>query len=447
MGPQQIPSSTQRQCPSGTVTGCRFGEYETYFSIPFSTTSTDFSEPKLLFHAGNISAETPEARDVGLSITVPIGTRAGQDLPVIAFIHGGRYEHGHYDSPGYTGKGFAKSGCIFVSIGYRRQFEGFANFPGSIPGQYRGVQDCATALEWLQHNIESFGGDPTNITLMGQSAGGGIALWLSRRDHYCGAFRRVIALSPAFPRQGFHTRIKTLNLLTLGKGTKEYLTELSIEKRSRIYWRFRNFYLDDMALGPYPFDPEEFAEVPMLLSSTREEMFLEPTAKLFDSLRMHKLVIQTRGRTFGTTNPKRYIEEMERLGLNRISGHFIGDSTIRRWVSSTAEHAPGPRWLMEFTGVEGLPACHCVDLPLIFNDLYTNPPRITQLLGPNAPKTHAQLAQKVHDIALSFARGETPQWPKYSPQSRICRSISLNGNISVSHDPLRIIRESFACAA
>ena len=108
-----------------------------------------------------------------LNIFAPATTE--KKLPVIVYIHGGGYTGGcghekHFDEPGWPQKG-----VIGVTINYRLGPLGFAVLPclkeeAGKTGNY-GLYDQLTALQWVKHNIESFGGDPNRITLMGQSAG------------------------------------------------------------------------------------------------------------------------------------------------------------------------------------------------------------------------------------------------------------------------------------
>ena len=96
-------------------------------------------------------------------------------LPVLVYIHGGGFTGGcghekHFDEPDWP-----KKGVIGVTINYRLGPLGFAMLPelkeeAGKTGNY-GLYDQLTAIQWVRHNIESFGGDPDNITIMGQSAG------------------------------------------------------------------------------------------------------------------------------------------------------------------------------------------------------------------------------------------------------------------------------------
>ena len=94
-----------------------------------------------------------------------------EKLPVIIYIHGGGFIGGaghekHFDEPVWPSKG-----VIAVTINYRLGPLGFAVLPGvSKTGNY-GLYDQLTAMKWVKHNIEAFGGDPDNRTIMGQSAG------------------------------------------------------------------------------------------------------------------------------------------------------------------------------------------------------------------------------------------------------------------------------------
>lgn len=426
------------RCLAGLFTGRNLGDIDTFYSIPYSRISDEFADAELL-DAGEVDATQPATRDVALTVTRPAGLAAGSDAPVVVFIHGGRYKEGHHDDPELRGDSFARSGCVYVSVGYRLGFAGFAPFGDQLPSQYRGVTDCLIALEWVQRNIEYFGGDPTNVTLIGQSAGAGIALWLARKDHYRGAFRRVIALSPGYPRQGFAQREWALRVASGRFNAARALPQLS----ARTYRRFRTLYLDDIALGPFPFDPRELASVPILVSSTREEMYLDPAGRAIDRRGLAPLLVRTHGRRMGCLNPSKYLESMLEEDPARMYGRMLGDSVIRRWAAATAEYANGPVWMMEFTGDESLPAHHCVDLPLMFHNLHTRPARVAELLGPNAVETKTSLADHVHGLVVSVAQGAPPPWPAYTSDERICYSIALTGEATLTQDPLKLVRTTF----
>ncbi len=111
-----------------------------------------------------------------LNVFTPDTAKAGDKLPVLVYIHGGGFTGGcghekHFDGPVWPNKG-----VIGVTLNYRLGPLGFACLPelkqeAGKTGNY-GLFDQHTAIRWVKDNIASFGGDPENITIMGQSAGG-----------------------------------------------------------------------------------------------------------------------------------------------------------------------------------------------------------------------------------------------------------------------------------
>ena len=115
-------------------------------------------------------------------------------LPVMVWIPGGVYEyHATGASPWYDGSRFARDGIVSVTINYRVGADGFL-YLGAGTGNF-GLLDQVAALEWVQENIAAFGGDPTNVTVFGESAGAlsvGTLLAMPRAE---GLFRRAIVQS------------------------------------------------------------------------------------------------------------------------------------------------------------------------------------------------------------------------------------------------------------
>jgi carboxylesterase 2 len=130
----------------------------------------------------------PKSEDcLVLNVFTPITeSNADQDLlPVAVFIHGGAFavhSSAHYGDFGIC-KNLCSKGIIVVTVQYRLGFFGFlstgdANCPGNF-----GLWDQTMALRWVQRNIKSFHGDPDNVTLFGQSAGGASTDYLSLSPH------------------------------------------------------------------------------------------------------------------------------------------------------------------------------------------------------------------------------------------------------------------------
>ncbi|HTB26505.1 MAG TPA: carboxylesterase family protein, partial [Puia sp.] len=113
-----------------------------------------------------------------LNVWTPAGTKQGAKLPVMIWIHGGGFVFGSGAFPDFSGEQFTKHGVILVSINYRLGRLGFFAFPAlskEHPEEPKGnyaYMDQIAALKWVQQNIDAFGGDPKNVTIFGESAGG-----------------------------------------------------------------------------------------------------------------------------------------------------------------------------------------------------------------------------------------------------------------------------------
>jgi para-nitrobenzyl esterase len=113
-----------------------------------------------------------------LNIWRPENLNAKSKLPVMVWIHGGGFVGGSGSSMESSGNSFAKNGVMLVTINYRLGRLGFFAFPAlsnEHPNEFKGnyaFMDQIAALQWIQKNIAAFGGDPKNVTIFGESAGG-----------------------------------------------------------------------------------------------------------------------------------------------------------------------------------------------------------------------------------------------------------------------------------
>jgi len=113
-----------------------------------------------------------------LNVWTPAGLENKSKLPVMVWIHGGAFVFGSGVQPDSMSLPFIKQGVILVTINYRLGRLGFFAFPAlsqEHPGEPKGnyaYMDQVAALKWVQKNIAAFGGDPHNVTIFGESAGG-----------------------------------------------------------------------------------------------------------------------------------------------------------------------------------------------------------------------------------------------------------------------------------
>jgi para-nitrobenzyl esterase len=113
-----------------------------------------------------------------LNLWLPAGTKSGAKLPVMVWIHGGAFVFGSGSQPDFAGVQFAKQGVILMTFNYRLGRLGFFAFPAlskEHPEEPKGnyaYMDQIAALKWVKENIAAFGGNPKNVTIFGESAGG-----------------------------------------------------------------------------------------------------------------------------------------------------------------------------------------------------------------------------------------------------------------------------------
>ena len=144
---------------------------------------------------------TAEISEDCLYLNVWTGAKkTDEKRPVMVWIYGGAFVGGMTSFPTTDGTNFAKKGVVLVSIAYRLGPMGFLAHPelsaesGNGSGSY-GIQDQIAGLQWVQNNIAKFGGDPSNVTIFGESAGGMSVGMLVASPAARGLFHRAISES------------------------------------------------------------------------------------------------------------------------------------------------------------------------------------------------------------------------------------------------------------
>ena len=121
--------------------------------------------------------------------------------PVLVWIHGGGFTSGNgIEQDGYNGENLSRDGdIVFVSLNHRLGPIGFTDFsavdPAFADSGNAGILDIVAALRWVRDNIAAFGGDPANVTIMGQSGGGAKVCTLVAMAETQGLFKQAVALS------------------------------------------------------------------------------------------------------------------------------------------------------------------------------------------------------------------------------------------------------------
>ena len=210
--------------------------------------------------------------------------------PVMVFFHGGAYGWGGTVDPLYDGRNFVtkQSDIILVTVGYRTGLMGFVDLSYLEGGEdfpdapNLGLLDQIEALRWVQKNIAAFGGDPDNVTIFGESAGGGSASLLPIIPQAKGLFRRAIAESGSvvltFSKE--ECRDFTRRLIREA-GTKKMsdlmaLSEEQLQTINEAVNSYNNFPQRDgrlIPVDPYlPYEEGATKDVDILIGTNSEEM-------------------------------------------------------------------------------------------------------------------------------------------------------------------------------
>ena len=389
--------------------------------------------------------------------------------PVMVWIHGGAYVVGSGSQTSYSGANLvqAQSDIIMVNINYRLNMYGFMDF-SSVPGgdafktaPCNGLLDQAMALRWVHENIAAFGGDPDNVTIFGQSAGGGSVSILPVMKEANRYFQKVIAQSGsttlAFPGGCEAAQGKTKALLEYtGCKTMDEIMALSEEKLQEAYvnavGKFTScpyYGTEVLPEAPIELYKKGYAKhISILAGSTADEMRLFMGEGPMLSVEEQKLYAQ---RAAGDAVPylkeedKKYYEEFKRVcriqepGL--VETEFINELMFRvpmlqqLGVQSAFNKTFSYYWSYPSSNAE-VGAAHSVELMFVFN---------VRGLGTsstfNGTNNSDEIFTSVQQMWTNFARCGNPstdkvEWKAYSAQDRNVLDIAGPGDIRIKKDLL-----------
>jgi para-nitrobenzyl esterase len=412
-------------------------------------------------------AEPNIAGDDWLNLNVWIPDPPGSGLPVMVWIHGGAFANGNSAIPLYDGHAFARDGVVLVTINYRLGVDGFALLPGRPAN--RGLLDQIAALEWVRDNIGAFGGDPQNVTIFGESAGGMSVTTLLAMPRAAGLFSKAIAQSGAAQAAAVpaDAAMVTAQLgSALGaEPTAEGLAQASLDKLNAAQAAVR----DALAASP---DPARFG--PSIVAST---MAFIPVVD-GDSLPEHPLagiaagsgstvalLIGTNADEFRTfLVPSGMVDLVTEEVLATMAGTVGADKdVINTYRTCRPDASPGdllaavltdryfllPALAVAEARADGPAATFCyqfawqhpqvgaghgLDVPFVFDNLSAEGAEL--VVGRDAPR---EVAEEMHMAWIRFAASGDPGWPAYDA-SRPVMFFDAGGG-AVQHNPRKDERE------
>ncbi|MGQ8335524.1 carboxylesterase/lipase family protein [Sunxiuqinia sp. A32] len=394
----------------------------------------------------------------------------GKKRPVLVWLHGGGFSRGNgIEQDGYNGENISRSGdVVYVSINHRLGPLGFTDLSSVGGEKFKssgnvGMLDIISALEWVNANIQNFGGDPGNVTVMGQSGGGSKVCNVATMPAAKGLVHKGVALSGESVRGGNQEYTQKLGeyiLKEAGLSSSQInkLQEMPWEKYMDIAYKASSrLQKEGLNIRRGGFGPiADGINIPKGDYFNAEDSSLPDIPMIFCS-------------TFHEWNPDRDNPELENITMDEVAEKIKGSygDKSKEIVSAYAKQFPEARpieiWALIASNRRGIVnaadtklqqkspvymawfgwesplfdgrhrAFHCIDISFWFlnTDLM-----ITHTGGGARPRT---LSAKMADALLNFLRTgdpnceKLPEWPKYTSESG--ETMVLDDTCAVKNNP------------
>jgi para-nitrobenzyl esterase len=403
-----------------------------------------------------------------------------QKRPVMVWLHGGGFVNGcAIEQDGYHGENLARLGnVVFCSLNHRLGALGYSHLKaagGHAASGNVGNLDMVAALEWIKNNIANFGGDPNNVTIMGQSGGGAKVTTLMNMPSAKGLFHKAVALSGSSLAGVNKEYAEKLGLKIMEEAG---LKQGEIEKLQQIPWReyidIANRAVEKMAdeakrlnilrggyspvsdgeyLNDKPFfsDANHFsADIPMIICSTFNEQSPSRTDAKLETITLAEVkekikprfgdksseIVEAYAKNFPKAKP---IELWSMIVSNRKGAVAAADAKVSQKKAPVYTAWFG--WQPPLFD-NRMRAFHCSDICFWF---YNTDLMLTHTGGGKRPRA---LSDKMAKSLLNFMKtgnpngGGLPKWSSYTNQNG--ETMILDDTCALVNDPDREARKALA---
>ena len=414
---------------------------------------------------------TPTSEDcLTVNVWAPVAARGA---PVMVFIHGGGFVAGSTWDPWYDGAAFARRGVVLVTVQYRVGPFGWLDLSDLGP-QYatsgnNGLQDQIAALRWVRQNAATFGGDPGNVTVFGESAGAISLSALLGAPSADGLYDRVILQSgtsgtvatPEWSQRVFD-RFVELAGVSGPEGLLDLSTEQLLDAAREIYsTEFADTAFHPLVDGRLVPDlpmrrlsAPDGPAVPIIIGTNLDEarywLYYIPELDRLP-LRYYRpwlesLVGDRADQVIADYRAERPVLDQAQTGMAlagdvgfRMPAIRMAEALVDRgvpvWMYLTTVPSP------EFDGRMGSP--HAIELPFVFDTLSAD--RAPELVGDD-PGNPA-LADTLQGLWVAFATGGSPtspaapDWPRFTTERRA--TLIVDRPLAVREDPFPASRTAW----
>jgi len=404
------------------------------------------------------------------------GDKKGKKLkPVMVWIHGGGHQFGSGNDSWYQNNTLVNKGVVLVTINYRLGVMGYMahpslskSDPNGVSGNY-GTLDQIAALEWVQKNINSFGGDPNNVTIFGESAGAWSVTELMATPLAGGLFHKAIGQSGASSYHmgqmdgegvgwpsGYQTGLVVTEALGLKNPTAkdlraipaEKIQSVVTEKMSEGFHHVRDGYVFPENVG-LSFSKNKYNKVPMLFGYNSDEGTLffpddeQPTIWIPDLTPGSKKELSTKLKEFFPANHEKLID-LYNLDEDFTAGgtQWMGDEIFGvniRYVTRQNEIHGGESYLYHFSRVppsnkQTIGAFHAAEIPFVFGSY-------EKTIGYS--KEDIKLAELMQNYWVNFAKNgnpngdNLPEWPLH----KNINWMKFTANTGENSEAIKYLRE------